>query len=128
MTAEDLKDFEERLLAERQRALEEMGHLENTVLKNNQRDSAGDLSGYSFHMADLGTDAMEREKAFLFASAEGRRLYEIDEALRRLYKGGYGVCESCGNPIARARLQAVPTARLCVSCKEREERAQRGAL
>ena len=77
-----------------------MGHLENTVLKINQRDSAGDLSGYSFHMADVGTDAMEREKAFLFASAEGRTLLEINEALRRVYRGEYGVCESCGLPIA----------------------------
>ena len=100
-----------------------MGHLENTVLKVNQRDSAGDLSGYSFHMADAGTDAMEREKAFLFASAEGRLLLEIDEALRRLYRGEYGICEICGKPIARARLEAMPYARLCVSCKEKEERA-----
>ncbi len=127
VTQEDLKEFEGRLLQERSRALKEMGHLESTVLKSNQRDSAGDLSGYTFHMADLGTDAMEREKAFLFASAEGRALYEIDEALRRLYQGKYGYCESCGAPISRARLEAVPQARLCLACKEKEERAARGA-
>ena len=65
-------------------------------------------------MADVGTDAMEREKAFLFASAEGRMLLEINEALRRLYRGEYGICEICGKPIARARLEAMPHARLCV--------------
>jgi RNA polymerase-binding transcription factor DksA len=128
VTEQDLKEFEERLLQERQKILKEMGHLENTVLKINQRDSAGDLSGYSFHMADVGTDSMEREKAFLFASAEGRTLLEITEALRRVYRGEYGTCESCGRPIARARLQAMPHARLCVSCKEKEERAGRGAM
>jgi RNA polymerase-binding protein DksA len=128
VTEADLKEFEQRLLAERQKILKEMGHLENTVLKINQRDSAGDLSGYSFHMADVGTDAMEREKAFLFASAEGRTLLEINEALRRLYRGEYGVCESCGQPIARARLEAMPNARLCLSCKTKEERASRGAV
>ena len=128
MTEKDLKDFEGRLLEERQKILKEMGHLESTVLKINQRDSAGDLSGYSFHMADVGTDAMEREKAFLFASAEGRTLLEINEALRRVYRGEYGTCESCGQPIARARLEAMPHARLCVVCKEKEERAQRGAV
>jgi DnaK suppressor protein len=127
VTERDLKEFEDRLLNERKKILKEMGHLENTVLKVNQRDSSGDLSGYSFHMADAGTDAMEREKAFLFASAEGRVLLEIDDALRRLYRGEYGVCESCGNPIARARLEVMPQARLCVSCKEKEEKAQRGA-
>jgi RNA polymerase-binding transcription factor DksA len=128
VTEKDLKVLETRLLEQRKLILKEMGHLENTVLKVNQRDSSGDLSGYSFHMADAGTDAMEREKAFLFASAEGRTLMEIDEALRRLYRGEYGVCESCNQPIARARLEAMPDARLCLSCKEKEERAQRGAL
>ena len=127
VTEKDMKEFEERLLMERGRILKEMGHLENTVLKVNPRDSAGDLSGYSFHMADAGTDAMEREKAFLFASSEGRALVEINAALRRLYNGEYGVCESCGQPIARGRLEAMPYARLCVSCKEKEERSQRGA-
>jgi len=127
VTEKDLKDFETRLLAERQRIMKEMGHLENTVLKVNQRDSSGDLSGYSFHMADAGTDAIEREKAFMFASAEGRMLLEINEALRRLYRGEYGLCESCGKPIARARLEVMPFARLCIECKEKEERANRGA-
>jgi RNA polymerase-binding protein DksA len=114
-------------MAERQKILRDMGHLENTVFKVNQRDSSGDLSGYSFHMADAGTDAMEREKAFLFASAEGRLLFEINDALRRLYNGEYGNCESCGQPIARARLEAMPHARLCVPCKSKEERAGRSA-
>ncbi len=121
VTEKDLKEFELRLLGERQRLMKEMGHLENTVLKVNPRDSAGDLSGYSFHMADAGTDAYEREKAFQFASTEGRLLMELNEALRRLYSGTYGICESCGNPIAKVRLEAVPQARLCRDCKQKEE-------
>ena len=128
VTSKDFPEFEQRLLEERVRVLKEMGHYENTVLKVNQRDSAGDLSGYSFHMADVGTDAMEREKAFQLASAEGRILLEINEALRRIARGEYGVCESCENPILRARLEAMPVARLCLSCKEKEERAARGIL
>jgi RNA polymerase-binding protein DksA len=126
VTAQDFQEFEQRLLEERARVLKEMGHYEATVLKVNPRDSAGDLSGYSFHMADVGTDAMEREKAFQLASAEGRILMEINEALRRMARGEYGVCESCGNPILRARLEAMPTARLCLACKEKEERLARG--
>ena len=125
VTKRDHKHFEERLLEVRGRLLKELGYLEANVLKQNQRDSSGDLSGYSFHMADLGTDAMEREKAFLFASAEGRAIYDVDEALRRLYNGNYGTCESCQLPIARERLEVVPHARLCVRCKEREEKAGR---
>jgi len=126
VTDKDFQEFEQRLISERQKIMKEMGYLENTVLKINQRDSSGDLSGYSFHMADVGTDSMEREKAFLFASSEGRLLMEIDEALRKVYAGEYGKCEMCEKPIARARLEAMPYARLCVSCKEQQERENRG--
>ena len=125
VTDQDYKEFEQRLIDERRKIMKEMGYLESTVLKVNQRDSSGDLSGYSFHMADVGTDAMEREKAFLFASSEGRLLMEIDEALRKVYAGEYGNCEVCEKPISRARLEAMPYVRLCLSCKEREEREGR---
>jgi RNA polymerase-binding protein DksA len=125
VTKAELKHLEGRLLEERNRLVKELGYLEANVLNQNQRDASGDLSGYSFHMADLGTDAMEREKAFLFASAEGRALYDVDSALRRLYNDDYGMCESCGLPIAAERLEVVPHARLCIRCKEREEKAGR---
>ncbi len=73
-------------------------------------------------MADQGTDAMEREKAFLFASKSGRLLYHIDEALRRLRSNeDFGICVECGKPISAARLEAVPHARMCITCKEAEE-------
>jgi len=96
-------------------------------MNQTQRDSSGDLSAYSFHMADMGTDAMEREKAFLFASTEGRLLYSVNEALRRLYRSEYGMCESCGKEIGKARLDAVPQASLCVSCQEKQEKSTNSA-
>jgi RNA polymerase-binding transcription factor DksA len=128
VSEKDFKEFEQRLIAERQKIMKDMGYLESNVLKVNQRDSAGDLSGYSFHMADVGTDAYEREKAFLFASSEGRLIMDIDDALRKLYRGEYGRCEICEQPIARARLEAMPYARLCLACKEKQERENRGAV
>ncbi|HEU4334099.1 MAG TPA: TraR/DksA C4-type zinc finger protein [Candidatus Eisenbacteria bacterium] len=121
LTKKDLKNFEERLLEERKKLLGQLGYLERTLNKT-QRDSAGDLSAYSFHMADMGTDAMEREKAFLFASAEGRLLYELDQALRRLYRSEYGICASCGKEIGKARLEAIPHANYCVTCQEKQEK------
>jgi RNA polymerase-binding transcription factor DksA len=130
LTDADLKHFEQRLLQERAKIMKEMGHLESTLLKVNPRDSAGDLSGYTFHMADAGTDSMEREKAFDIASKEGRLLMEIDDALRRLYSGSYGICEASGKPIARARLEALPWARLSIEEQakwEKEQRAGRAA-
>ena len=121
LTKKDLKHFEEKLLDERKKLLGQLGYLEKT-LNQTQRDSAGDLSAYSFHMADMGTDAMEREKTFLFASAEGRLLYDVDQALRRMYRNEYGTCPGCGKEIGKARLDAIPHAGLCVSCQEKHEK------
>ena len=126
LTKKDLKHYEDRLLEERKKLLGQLGYLERT-LNQTQRDSAGDLSAYSFHMADMGTDAMEREKTFLFASAEGRLLYSVTEALRRIYRNEYGVCASCGKDIGKARLEAIPHASLCVSCQEKQERETNAA-
>jgi RNA polymerase-binding transcription factor DksA len=84
-----------------------------------------DLYSYSDHIADLGTDAMEREKMLLFASKEGRYLYRVEDALRRLYKDAekFGLCHSCGKLIHFDRLDALPHARYCLSCKLKEEEA-----
>lgn len=118
MAKKQLQHFEKRLLEERRRVLKELGHHDDSMQAND-----GDLSSYSFHMADQGTDAMEREKAFLMASKEGRFLWHIDQALRRLYKTpeAFGKCVECGQDIAFERLDALPHARYCIECKQREE-------
>jgi RNA polymerase-binding transcription factor DksA len=122
MTKKMLAHFEKRLIEERKRALKELGQYTETFNATPQSED-GDLSSYSFHMADQGTDAMEREKAFLFASQEGRFLWHIDEALRRLYRSPdtFGRCHNCGEYIDFDRLDALPHARLCIACKQREE-------
>ncbi|MCC6430242.1 MAG: TraR/DksA C4-type zinc finger protein [Gemmatimonadaceae bacterium] len=125
MPKKQLAHFEKRLLEERKRVIKELGHHGDTFGPNGEAD--GDTSAYSFHMADQGTDAMEREKAFLFASQEGRFLWHIDQALRRLYKSPetFGKCHQCGNDIAFERLDALPHARFCIACKQREEDAKK---
>ena len=122
MEKDKLAQLEQRLLEERERVLEELGFFDENYHEST-RAASGDLSAYSFHMADQGTDAMEREKAFLFASKEGRQLYQIDDALRRLYRqpDGFGQCVECEEPIDWERLEALPYATLCIACKEREE-------
>lgn len=122
LTTKQLEKIEERLLEERKEVLEELGEFDENM-QDTAQGSSGDLSAYSFHMADQGTDAMEREKAFLLASQEGRRLNAIDEALRRLYKQpeDFGECVVCGDTIGWERLDAIPYATLCIECKEREE-------
>ena len=121
MNNKDRQYFEERLLEQRTKILKEMGRFGESYQKN-LKESSGDLSSYSFHMADLGTDAETQERAFQQVSKEGRLLYHIDEALRKLYNGkNYGVCESCQKPIEKTRLKLVPHARLCFKCKSKEE-------
>ena len=117
-----LEHIEKRLLEERARALRSLG-LFDQMAKADRESADSDLSAYTDHMADQGTDAMAREKAFLFASKEGRQLYQIDSALRRLYRepDGFGKCEVCGESIVWERLEALPYATLCIACKEREE-------
>jgi DnaK suppressor protein len=122
MDRSQLEHIENRLLRERDRALRSLGRFQE-MSKLSRDATDADLSSYSFHMADQGTDAMEREKAFLFASKEGRYLYRVEDALRRLYKDpdNFGVCQSCKAHIPFERLDALPHARYCLNCKLREE-------
>ena len=122
MQDKELKSWKSKLLDERERIVQDLGSLEEATAST-PKDSSGDLSSYSSHMADQGTDAMEREKAFLMASEEGRFLWHLNQALRRLYTTPekYGKCENCGEDISVERLDALPHARLCINCKEKEE-------
>ena len=122
MKKKDLEKYEALLLEKRNGLIEEMGLLKKSTLDSTAKDASGELSSYSTHMADQGTDADEREKAFMLHSKGGRLLYHIDEALRRIKDKTYGKCVECGEEISSARLEAVPHARLCIACKEKEEK------
>ena len=124
MTKKELEHFEKLLLERRETLISEMGLLRKAA-QDTIKEAGGEHSAYAYHMADLGTDAMEREKTFLLASKSGRLLYHIDEALRRIRGGTYGQCHQCGDPIAKTRLEAVPHARLRINCKELEEQQKR---
>src|ERR1041384_26939 len=114
MNKKQLQHMEKRLLEERTRVMKELGFYDESFSATLQ-NSDGDLSSYSFHMADQGTDAMEREKQFLMASKEGRYLWPLNEALQRLYSSPetFGRCHQCGNELDFERLDALPHARLC---------------
>ena len=123
MNKKDLKHFEKRLHEELANLAKALGKLEKSVQRS-QRDTAGDLSAYSIHPADLGTDAMERERDFLLASTEGKVALAIREALKKIEEGTYGTCESCEKPIAAPRLEMIPYASLCAKCQVKSERSQ----
>jgi RNA polymerase-binding protein DksA len=116
-----LKKLRELLIEHKDRIMGDVASLRQTHLRSSQRDSTGDLSGYSLHMADMGTDTYDREFGLAVATTEGNIVYLIDLALRRIEEKSYGLCEACGRSIKMERLKAVPWARLCIACKEVEE-------
>ncbi|MBI4521324.1 MAG: TraR/DksA C4-type zinc finger protein [Gemmatimonadetes bacterium] len=124
MTKKQLAHLEKRLLQERDRALRWLGMFDE-MAKADRETGDSDLAAYTDHMADQGTEAMEREKAAVLATKEGRYLYRIEEALRRLYASprAFGKCHSCGEDVGFERLDALPHARYCINCKLKEEEA-----
>jgi DnaK suppressor protein len=124
LTKTQLKHIEKRLMDERAKALKALG-LFDRIAKLDRETMDSDLSVYTDHMADQGTEAMEREKAALFATKEGRYIYRLEGALRRLYNDpeAFGLCHTCGIEVGYERLDALPHARYCIECKLKEEAA-----
>jgi DnaK suppressor protein len=112
----DLDHFKKIILEKRKEILEELESLKSSMMDVTTGEYVTENSTYSLHM-EQGTDAMEREKTFLFASREGKFLNYLDDALKRIENGTYGFCTECGTLIDKARLEAVPHAQQCVKCK-----------
>lgn len=93
------------------------------VAQDNLRSRAegSEASAFGMHQADAGSDAYDRDFALNLLSQEQDALYEIDEALKRIEDGTYGICEMSGEVIPEARLEAIPFARLTVECQEKVE-------
>jgi RNA polymerase-binding transcription factor DksA len=96
------------------------------VTKENLRGSEGDSSAFGMHQADAGSDAYDRDFALSLLAKEQDAIYEINEALKRIDVGMYGICEMSGETISEERLEALPFTRFTVVCQERLEREQRG--
>jgi DnaK suppressor protein len=86
------------------------------------KESAQEMAGYSLHMADSGTDNFDRDFALSLLSADQDSVYEIEEALKRIEKKTYGVCELTGKAIPKARLEAIPWTRFTVDAQAQLER------
>lgn len=121
MKDKNRKIIEARLLRERERTQRALRHSDEEAHTNTEDD--GDLTSYTQHPADEGTDTMEQEKALLLMSSESERLALIDEALRRLYheEDTFGHCAECGKEIAMERLEMVPWATLCRDHQAQQE-------
>ena len=121
-TKKDLKEFKKIILQRKEEILDEIKHISEDTLKKSQKEASGDISGYAYHMADVATDSYDREFSLGLASAGRELLYELDDALKRIEEGEFGVCEGCKCIIAKNRLKAVPNARYCIKCQEQKEK------
>jgi len=118
----ELAEFKKFVLKRKEEILDDIKHISDDTLKKSQKEASGDISGYTYHMADVATDTYDREFSLGIASNERKMLYELDDALKKIEEGTFGICEDCKNLIAKNRLKAVPQARLCVKCQQKREK------
>ncbi len=121
MEREQLDFYRDLLMGERKKVMKIIEGIDEN-LSNNIRDAVGNVSSYTTHLADLGTDSDEREKETYMLDRELRNLKNIDNALKRIHDKTYGVCNYCGDEILSQRLKAIPYTELCINCKRNEER------
>jgi len=119
---EDLKAFRTMLLELRGRLAENVNHMQTEALQ----EGAGTRSELSDvpleHLADRGTDNFARDMMINILQNSEAEICDIDLALDKIDGGTYGTCEACGKNIPKGRLKALPFARLCIQCKQTEER------
>lgn len=125
MNKKDREHFKSVLMQMRRELSGQIDQAKETDMNATVRDAAGDHSGYSFHMADQGTDSMEREKTCFYAQRDNHALQDVIDALDRIESGTFGACVECGEKINSERLEAVPYATLCVQCKSNLEKVTR---
>jgi RNA polymerase-binding transcription factor len=112
----ELEHFRVIILDKRKQIIEELELIHETLNDNAGGDYFEESSPYSLHM-EQGTDTMEKEKNYLLAARQRKFLEYLDDAIKRIDRGVYGFCQDCGKLIDKARLEAVPHAQLCISCK-----------
>ncbi len=118
----DLKGFKKIVLEKKEEILNDLKHISDDTLRKSQKEASGDISGYAYHMADVATDNYDREFSLGLASGERKSLYELDDALKRIEEGTFGICDDCKSFITKIRLRAVPSARLCIKCQQKREK------
>jgi DnaK suppressor protein len=128
----DLEHFRKIIMERQNEIIEQLQNLKDQMMDPTTGEYINENSPYSLHMAEQGTDAMEREKTFLYAQRENKFLGYLEEALKRIDAGTYGICIECIEKpqhlcetcplIPKARLEAVPHSQLCLPMKQKQEK------
>ncbi len=117
---DDFKHFQEILLERRQEAVDDIERMRAQL--EDAREQAENDTAYSFHMADAGTDAMEREKLYLMIARQQKYVGYLDRALDRIKNRTYGICKVTGKPISMERLEAVPHTEISIEAKLKQKK------
>ena len=117
LSPRELSYFKELIIVQKNEILENARRLRESLVDENTGEYVGENSTFSMHMAEHGTDEMEREKAFMLIQRDEKHLFHLETALQRIDKKTYGLCVSCGKPIDKGRLEAVPITQHCIKCK-----------
>jgi RNA polymerase-binding protein DksA len=112
---EELEYFRGIIIKKMEDAEEELNALQRTLRES--MENASDESAYSYHMADAGTDAQEREKTYMLFNRTKKFIKYLDDALKRIDNKTYGVCKVTGKKISKGRLEAVPHTQLSIDAK-----------
>lgn len=118
-TDEELEYFQQIILKKRAVAQEEIDIMRRQV--EDQKEQAADDTAYSYHMADAGTDAMEREKLYLMIARQQKFVGYLDRALQRIDNKTYGICKVTGQAIPKGRLEAVPHTEVSIEAKMQQK-------
>ncbi len=124
LTAEKLKYYEDLI---RKELHDSVAYIDNINKEQSvgARESSGDLSSYAYHQADQGSDTNLMEQTVMMMEGERDKIRLLNDAMRRIADGTYGICEMCGDYIQDSRLEIIPYATYCVSCKEKSEDKKR---
>lgn len=120
MKSAALKKFKRLLLACREKLASSMDSMEDEALNKNRQEASGDLAILP-EMVDIASDNYNQEFTIGLIQNQNEVLKIIDDALAKIENGQYGICESCSQPVKRARLSALPYARFCIECQSKEE-------
>ncbi|MCK4245118.1 MAG: TraR/DksA family transcriptional regulator [Candidatus Omnitrophica bacterium] len=119
MNKKEREKYKKLLIKEKIRILEAIGALQKGSLELRQVE--GENPGIPTHLAELASDNFEKNLDLDLASSEGKLIVEINNALAKLEKKLFGICEECRKKIGKKRLRALPYARLCIACQKKDE-------
>jgi len=119
-TDEELEHFRKLILEKREAALEDIERMRSQLA--DAREQSENDTAYSFHMADAGTDAMEREKLYLMIGRQQKYVGYLERALERIENKTYGICKVTGQPISKERLEAVPHTEISIAAKLKQKK------